>query len=656
MKAYRRQYLWKLAARCIVGLFCAVGLVGVLSLAGCSGGAGSSGSQSFTSSGAGTGTSATTGGALVTLTDAPGDFLSYLVTVVSLKLTRADGTVVETVPTKTQVDFAQLLNLSEVISAAQIPIGNYVAAALTLDYAGASLVVDNGAGGLTVAASNIINGATNAPLVAPNSQITVSLQLPANGPLVITPGTVANLALDFNLSASETVAPATIMTTTAASAVTVTVNPVLTASLVPDTTKQIRVRGPLVSVTDTSANTSYTVSIQPFFNGLGSPMGQLAVNTTPSTTFAINGTAYAGAAGLTALSALPMGTLTSAIGGFDLSTRTFTATTVTAGTSTIGANLDSVEGTVIARSANTVTLSDGWIYPRDFGGAQFHSRVTVTIAATTAVSEAGVSGTFGLQDISVGQHVQFFGTGGTDSSGNRTLDASQGSAQLSITTVLGQAASSTTGSITVTLQSLDGQAPSVFNFAGTGAGAAQDATAAAYVVSVPSGLLNLPVTAGSPIKLLGFVTPFGAAPPDFAAVSLVSYANTNAQLRLAFNRPGLTAPFVAPLSAAHVLIAQSTLQSAARDVIYLGPARLDPGASITGLSLEPNTAATDTAFAIGHASSYSTDTYATFADLIAALTADLNGTTALLEISAVGPYDSVTEVLSVNKLVVLLNE
>ena len=150
------------------------------------------------------------GTAMVTLTDMPGDFLSYMVNVVSLKLTRSDGATVETVPAVTTVDFAKLVNLSEVISAQQVPAGEYTGVALTLDYNSATIVIDNGSGGLTVPASNIINGATNNPLVSPNNRMTVSLQLPSAAPLVITNGTVSHLALDFNLSASNTVAPSTI--------------------------------------------------------------------------------------------------------------------------------------------------------------------------------------------------------------------------------------------------------------------------------------------------------------------------------------------------------------------------------------------------------------------------------------------------------------
>jgi len=44
------------------------------------------------------------------------------------------------------VDFVQLINLSEVISARQIPPGNYVAAQVTVDFSNAAIMVDDGTG------------------------------------------------------------------------------------------------------------------------------------------------------------------------------------------------------------------------------------------------------------------------------------------------------------------------------------------------------------------------------------------------------------------------------------------------------------------------------------------------------------------------------
>src|SRR5580658_7658424 len=89
------------------------GAVMALLLGGC-GGRGSSavdGSPSMTSgTGSGTVSSACGSGcgtAMTTVTDAPGDFLSYVVTLTSLKLTALDGSVVETLPAATAVDFSK---------------------------------------------------------------------------------------------------------------------------------------------------------------------------------------------------------------------------------------------------------------------------------------------------------------------------------------------------------------------------------------------------------------------------------------------------------------------------------------------------------------------------------------------------------------------
>ena len=77
-------------------------------------------------------TQSTCGSMVMTVTDAAGDFLSYQVSLVSLQLQKTDGTMVETLPATTAVDFAQLINLSEILSARQIPPGEYAAAQVTV--------------------------------------------------------------------------------------------------------------------------------------------------------------------------------------------------------------------------------------------------------------------------------------------------------------------------------------------------------------------------------------------------------------------------------------------------------------------------------------------------------------------------------------------
>src|SRR5207248_10605389 len=113
------------AAILIFRLLAVVGIAGAAGVSGCGGGSGSPMSSMAPASGV----------AMVTLTDAPGDFLSYQLAVVSLKLTRADGTAVETLPAPSQVDLAQLVDLAEVITARQVSAGTYSGVSMTAAHA-----------------------------------------------------------------------------------------------------------------------------------------------------------------------------------------------------------------------------------------------------------------------------------------------------------------------------------------------------------------------------------------------------------------------------------------------------------------------------------------------------------------------------------------
>ena len=590
------------------------------------------------------------GMAVVSMTDAPGDFISYMVNVVSLKLTRADGTVVETVPVTTQVDFAQLVNLSEIISADQIPAGDYVSAAMTLDFASATIVVDNGTTGVTIAAGSVINGATSMPLAAPNStQMTLTLDLSRNH-FVVTGHAIANLALDFNLAASNTIAPSD------TNPMTVTVNPVLTASLVPDATKQIRVRGPLVGVD--AGSSTFIINVRPFFNSSGTA-GQFTVNTGATTTFSINNVSSVGAAGLTQLAAAAAGTIVVAYGSWDKTSQTFTASNVLAGASVAGMTHDSVEGTVLSRTGNTLTVADGVLFPLETDGdaddMRWSRQLTATVGTGTVVTEDGQMGTFTIQNISVGQHLQLSGKFGQDSSGNPTLDATAGSARLMETTLSGTVTALAANLVTVNLNALDGQMPARFSFAGTGTSTSADASAAAYSVGVPTALSTSSLSVGAPVRFAGFVAPFGQAPPDFNASTLLSYAQTRALLDLKWQPAGSTAPF-ATLSSTELLITQAMLQTTSEHLIRIAFVGFDPSTLTTGLELIPDPAGGSLWLSIAHIKSQSSENFSAFADFTAALTTDLNGTNAVVQIAADGPYDSTSGTMSIDQMVVLIDD
>ena len=400
-----------------------------------------------------------------------------------------------------------------------MPAGIYTGASLTLDYANALIVVDNGNGGLTVPGNNIVNSLTDAALVGSNSQLTLTMQLPNSRPLVITRGTVAHLALDFDLAASNTVVPAAPGAGTLAGDVKVKVNPViLAADIVPDPNKELRLRGTLVSVTNTPPAMSYTVKVAPFYLRGDASHGEVVVRTTDTTTFTINGVTKSGTTGLAELALLPADSMTLAQGTFDRTTRTYTATSVIAGSSLPLTGFDLLHGTVIARSGNVLTVAgalsvsdynnpghnytlpgngQGLGHQKDNGNGhgnsngmghrkydgsdddgwrfQFNRQVPVTVGSNTKVTRAGSPTPGTAQDISVGQRITLYGKLGQDSMGGRTFDATQGGARLLVSGLWGNFLSQSAGVATIDLQQLDGRLPGAYNFAGTGTTSANDA-------------------------------------------------------------------------------------------------------------------------------------------------------------------------------------
>jgi hypothetical protein len=445
--------------------------------------------------------------AMMTMTDAAGDFLSYKVNLISLQLKKSDGTLVETLPAMTSVDFVELIDLTEILSARQIPAGEYVAAQVTVDFTNAAIMVDDGTG--TGVAVKPVDS-TGAAL----GQLQLTVQLDNKNDLKVNAATATRIAFDFNLLASNVVD---------LTAKTDTVSPTLVASVVPVDNKQIRVRGEISAVD--AANSDYTVNIDPFHDHDGGKLSPLVIHTTDTTTFEINGQPFAGAAGLAQLATSPAGTIAVALGNLQASDQTFTATSVLAGSSAEGGGFDHIFGNVIARNGNTLTIHGARMDGRGGDEDDFIAgNSTVGIAAATAVTAAAQSSAtpaHTIAEISVGSRVDAFGTASKDSSGKISLDATSGRVRLDFTEVQGVLSGSASGNITLNLQSIDRQPISLFNFAGTGSAGGVNTNSTRYVVT--TGALDLSqFSVGQALLGIGFVSPFGAAPPDFKAVSVAN--------------------------------------------------------------------------------------------------------------------------------------
>src|SRR5271163_3869481 len=179
------------------------------------------------------------GTAVVTVTATPStdNFIAYRVGLDSVQLQTADGKkTLKALPAGTTVDFVNLLNLSEVLGVPTALKGTYTSAVITLDYSAAQIIYDDGSlDGLQLSPVNASGQAVG--------QISVTASLDPSNPFRMTAKQSAQLALNFNLAATNIVN---------ASAKTVTITPMFAASALPIDTKQGLMRGPLVGVNSSS--------------------------------------------------------------------------------------------------------------------------------------------------------------------------------------------------------------------------------------------------------------------------------------------------------------------------------------------------------------------------------------------------------------------
>ncbi|HET9574842.1 MAG TPA: hypothetical protein VFP04_00480, partial [Nitrospira sp.] len=265
---------------------------------------------------------------------------------------------------------------------------------------------------------------------------------------------------------------------------------------------------------------------------------------------------------LGALSAKPSGTATLVFGQWKVDTRQFKADEVLAGSSVPGGTRDVVVGDVIARTGDQLTVRGASLLRSD-GTFTFRDTITVNVAAATKVKQQALM-TTGLtkDDISVGQRIAAFGA--LDGS-TSTLDATTGLVRLLVTSVAGIVNQTGAGSLEMAVQRIDGRRIALFNFAGTGTSSATDADPTHYQVS--TGLLDLTgVTTGTPVRVLGFVTRFKTAPPDFTAQTLVNLTNHAATLLVNWNPPTMV-PFTSSTDSGFVV----NLAGATNATVWRGP-------------------------------------------------------------------------------------
>lgn len=580
------------------------------------------------SSGGSDSTSATGGGpetgeVLITLTDAEGDFVTYTVGVASITLEHSDGRIVETLPNEATLDFAQYVNLTELFTAAQVPNGTYVGGSITLDYTAADIQVE--VDGAAVPAT--VTDENGDPL----DVYTLDVKLEDQHRLIVAPGRPALLTIDFDLAASHRVDTSTPVPTVVAA-------PFLVADIEPVDEKDLRVRGPLIDVNIDELY--YTVRLRPWHRRDGD-FGRAKVNINDATEFEVDGESFMGADGLRALGALGQGAPTVALGTLVTADREFTAGQVYAGDSVPGDRFDAVFGNVTAREENVLTVRGATIVRRS-GSVVFNDDVKITISENTIVKKPGQpDANQGIKAVSVGQRVIVFGEVTSNPAfPGIEMDATNGRIRMRYTRLTGRALSVVPGQqLNMELLGIDHRRVKLFDFSGTGMTPELDANPNDYEVA--TGSLNTDfVIPQTPVRVIGFVNPFGEAPPDFEGRTVVDVALARAILGVGWGS-GTTAPFVM-MDSTGLVIDLENPDLGERHHIKLGDVIIDLKelpASPTIIGMEQGRRR----FAIlqGHR----VQVFRDFDRFVATLTELLDGSTLMRSMFAQGAYDTVNNVV-----------
>lgn len=487
------------------------GSILAMALTGCGGsGSNSSFSDGVDADSQSSGSMAQTGSVYISMTDDEGDFLSYTVDMRSIVLTEKNGDTVEILPEAVRVDFTDYVDLSELLSVQNVPVGTYENVSINVDYSDSEIIVQDSEGTGLLATAVDTEG---------TSLTTYQLKviLDEENALVVSSEGVSTLSIDFDLDASNEI--------TSYDPATVEVNPVLIVSAKLNAGGDHRIRGVLNAdsiVNEEDGAHEFNANIIPFEND-SQTFGNVRVKSSEATVFDINKTAYEGYEGLDVLAELQNDEVVVVYGEFD-GNYDLIADTVLAGSSVISIETQSVEGVIVSREGMQLTLNASYVKR---GGedkeAAFNQTIVVDVSESTSVIlEDNTYQPKTTADLSVGQTVMVFGEL-AEVEGVVSVDATTGHVQLFNSALQGEVLS--VDPLIVDVDLLNARRESIYDFSGTGSEANEDADPDAYELSTGSlSLTDLEV--GDYLRVMGTPAPFGTAPADFDATS-VEQVNTD---------------------------------------------------------------------------------------------------------------------------------
>jgi hypothetical protein len=267
-------------------------------------------------------------------------------------------------------------------------------------------------------------------------------------------------------------------------------------------------------------------------------------------------------------------------------------------------------------------------------------------------------GDYDEDDLSVGQRVAVFGefvnpaVDNSDPFGPDVallLDATDGHAQMMETELLGEVIQIVPGQIKIALREIDRLGVAMFDFSGTGRTPLLDADPANYEIATAT----LPLTAvehGRPVRVIGFVSPFGTAPPDFVGRTLIGPRDLPAALGVGWKEDGTSAPF-SVMSATSLTIDLANPAIGERHHMLLGHEVVD----LFDLPFSPGIEQSGPPRVYGITEPGHVELFASFSEFVDALARRLGGGDRAVHFAAYGRYTEIGNRLAANKIVVHLH-
>ena len=485
-------------------------LLPLLALAACSG---SSNNQDFAS-----------GSVQLLLTDAGlDDVVSFEVDVTGVALTRPGGASVAVLPRATSVDFAELVEVSELFGRSSLPAGRYDGMSLTLDFANAVVLLAEQTDPATI---------VDASGAAIPGEVTVSVAFPTGTSGEVAPNRNHLVQLDLDLSQSIE---------TDLSTNQLVFEPVIDAVFDPADPKPALVRGALTQVNGSASRFVVERSTRD-----GTPLASVTVETTADTVYQVDGELYSGAFGVQALALLANRARVWVQGVVDPAIPGIRAVAVEAGDGVPGGAQDEILGWVVGRSAGAgqdVQLTVlGRSRQADGGARRFYTRFTVDVEfAGTHVLQRGVNAPLGSDALQVGQRVMAFGMlNGTAMDAGVLAD---GVVRALPTTVLGLARDAAVGDrLRVAVQRIGAVPVREFDFAIAGVPELDPADLRVDVTGIDVSA----IVADARIAVTGHTNPVGVmSDADFSADRVVDRSSTGVLLGIRFPLAGGSGVLVA---------------------------------------------------------------------------------------------------------------